>query len=153
MIELLLEAEAALSAGRLDRAETLYQQVAGADPHNSIAMVGLARVALERSDEVGAVTFARRALAIDPENNAAQRMVRRLEEDLRNRGVSVQPNVAAATTPGPATGAASSSSAEAAEPPAAAADAANPVAPEPSAAEPNRRSYLDRLLRRGPGGR
>ncbi len=91
MIELLLQAEAALSLGLLDRAETLYRQVASTDPRNSIAVVGLARVALERSDEVGALTLARRALVIDPENNAAQRMVQRLEEVLRHRGVAVAP--------------------------------------------------------------
>jgi thioredoxin-like negative regulator of GroEL len=120
MIELLLEAEGALSVGLLDRAEALYQQVATADPRNSIAVVGLARVALERSDEVGALTLARRALAIDSENNAAQRMVLRLEEVLRYRGVAVAP----ATVEEPAS--------------------------EPAGADPRRghRSYLDRLLRR-----
>ena len=124
MIELLLQAESALSVGLLDRAEALYQQVVGGDPRNSIAVVGLARVALERSDEVGALTLARRALVIDPENNAAQRMVLRLEEVLRVRGVAV---------------------------------ASMPARPEPTqqpsadaAPQPEleRRSYLDRLLRR-----
>ena len=91
MIELLLQAEAALSVGLLDRAETLYRQVASADPRNSMAVVGLSRVALERSDEVGALTLARRALSIDPENDAAQRMAQRLEEVLRYRGVVVAP--------------------------------------------------------------
>lgn len=127
MIELLLQAEGALSVGLLDRAETLYRQVASADPRNSIAVVGLARVALERSDEVGALTLARRALAIDPENNAAQRMVQRLEEVLRHRGVAVAP--AAAAEP-----------ARSAEPAAVAEPEAEP--------RPEHRSYLDRLLRR-----
>jgi hypothetical protein len=91
MIELLLQAEGALSVGLLDRAETLYRKVASADPRNSIAVVGLARVALERSDEVGALMLARSAMAIDPENDAARRMVQRLEEVLRHRGVTVEP--------------------------------------------------------------
>jgi len=86
MIELLLEAERALSMGRADRAEVLYQQVAASDPRNSIAVVGLARVALERSDDAGALVLARRALAIDGENVAAQRLVQRLEEVLQTRG-------------------------------------------------------------------
>jgi len=141
MIELLLQAESALSAGLLDRAEALYRQIVSADPHNAIAVVGLARVALERSDEVGALTFARRALAIDPENVAGQRMVERLEEVLRNRGVSRAPTVASAADAGSA------------ERPRGMSDAANPADLDRPAAEPNRRSYLDRLLRRGPGGR
>lgn len=86
MIELLLEAERALSFGRVDRAEQLYRQVADADPRNSIAVVGLARVALERADDVGALVMARRALTIDPENEAARRMAERMEEVLQTRG-------------------------------------------------------------------
>ncbi len=89
MIELLLEAERALSFGRVDRAEQLYQQVAGNDPRNSIAVVGLARVALERADDLGAYLLARRALAIDPENQAAQRLATRLEEVMQARGETV----------------------------------------------------------------
>jgi tetratricopeptide repeat protein len=80
MIERLLEAERALSVGLLDQAERLYQQAWDADPHNSIAVVGLARVALERGDEPGAQALARRALEIDPDNQAAHRMVDRLVE-------------------------------------------------------------------------
>lgn len=105
MIELLLQAEGALSVGLLDRAETLYRQVAGADPRNAIAIVGLSRVTLERGDQEAALQLARRALAIDGENVAAQRMVQRLEEVLAFRGVEVPPAAeapAAADTPVPA---------------------------------------------------
>ena len=86
MIELLLQAERAMSVGQLDQAERLYRQAADADPRNSIAVVGLARVALERSDDASALTLARRALAIDPENIAAGRMAELLEEVIRYRG-------------------------------------------------------------------
>jgi tetratricopeptide (TPR) repeat protein len=89
VIELLLEAERALSFGRIDRAEELYRQVADADPRNSIAVVGLARVTLERGDELGAYLLARRALTVDPENTAARRLAIRLEEVLRTRGDAV----------------------------------------------------------------
>jgi thioredoxin-like negative regulator of GroEL len=124
VIELLLQAEHALAVGLLDRAEALYQQVMAADPRNSIAVVGLARVALERSDGVGALTFARRALAIDPENNAAQRMVQRLEEVLGNRGVASDPGIGVQPS------------------------IAGPPTTDPVAADTEHRSHLARLLRR-----
>ena len=89
MIELLLEAERALSFGRIERAEELYRQVSDADPRNSIAVVGLARVALERRDDLGAYLLARRALTVDPENAAARRLAVRLEEVMRTRGDDV----------------------------------------------------------------
>jgi thioredoxin-like negative regulator of GroEL len=85
MIELLLAAERMLSVGLLDQAERLFNQVAEADPQNSIAVVGLARVTLERGDEAGAIALARRALEIDRENAAAQRMIERLEEVIATR--------------------------------------------------------------------
>ena len=86
MIELILQAERALSVGQLDQAERLYRQAAEADPRNSIAVVGLARVALDRGDDRGAYTLARQALDIDPENAAAQRLADRLDEVMRFRG-------------------------------------------------------------------
>ena len=111
-----------MSVGLIDRAEALYAQVAEADPQNSIAVVGLARVRLERGDEAGALELARRALAIDPENAAAARMVERLEEVIAYRGE-------AAAAPEPAR-------------------AVEPVAPERTShgagAEPNRRPRPNR---------
>lgn len=89
MIERLLDAERAMSFGQLDQAEEIYQQVSTSDPKNSIAVVGLGRVALERGDELGAYLLARRALGIDPENDAARRMAVRLEEVLATRGQPV----------------------------------------------------------------
>lgn len=95
MIEILLQAERALMMGMIDQAERMYRQAADADPRNSIAVVGLARVALERGDEPGAWRFAQAALVIDPENVAAQRLAGRLEEVWAYRGHSL-PDVARA---------------------------------------------------------
>lgn len=129
MIELLLEAERALSFGRVDRAEQLYRQVADADPQNSIAVVGLARVALEHADDAGAYLLARRALTIDPENEAAQRLVTRLDEVMRTRGEAVpEPPLEGPEAPPPASAA-----------------SAPPRVPQPSV---RRRSILSRLRRR-----
>src|SRR5688500_12768899 len=128
MIELLLEGERALSFGRVDEAERLYRQVAASDPANSIAVVGLARVALEHADDAGAYLLARQALTIDPEDEAAQRLVTRLDEVMRTRGETVP------------------------EPPHQPAPPAAPSAPPAAAREPapkvrRHRSILDRLRR------
>ncbi|MBA2372904.1 MAG: hypothetical protein H0V74_01705, partial [Chloroflexi bacterium] len=85
MIEIILQAERALAVGLVEQAERLYRQAAAADPRNSIAVVGLARVALERADDRAAYGLARTALEIDPENAAASRLVARLDEVLRYR--------------------------------------------------------------------
>jgi tetratricopeptide (TPR) repeat protein len=133
MIELLLGAERALAAGLVDQAERLYRQAADGDPRNSIAVVGLARVALERGDEPEAWRQAKRALTIDPENVAAQRLVGRLEEIWAYRGESL-PDVAGGAT---------------AEQPAVAPDGerdATSLPPRPAADSP--RSVVDRLFRR-----
>jgi hypothetical protein len=82
----MLQAERALSAGMIDQAERLYWQAVEADRRNSIAVVGLARVALERGDNRLAYTFAKGALSIDPENDAARRLVDRLTEVMAYRG-------------------------------------------------------------------
>jgi tetratricopeptide (TPR) repeat protein len=137
MIELLLQAEGALSVGLLDRAEALYRQVATADPRNAIAIVGLSRVAFERGQQREALELARRGLAIDPENVAAQRMVQRLEEVLDYRG---EPSSAAEAPEAPSS--VPSVGLSGPEPPARS-------EPEPTAPPaPPRRSVLDRLLGR-----
>ena len=101
MIELLLQAERALSMGLVDQADRLYRQAADADPRNSIAVVGLARVALERGDDVLAWREAKRALTIDPENAAAQRMVERFEEVWRYQGQPIPASVTATAVAAP----------------------------------------------------
>jgi hypothetical protein len=135
VIELLLEAERALSFGRVDRAEEIYRQVSSSDPRNSIAVVGLARVALERADDLGAYLLARRALVIDPENDAALRLAQRLEEVLATRGEPVADPLPPTPREAPPSQ----------QPPAALQDA-DPTAP--AGDQPGRRSLIDRLRRR-----
>ena len=135
MIELLLEAERAMAFERVDRAEQLYRQVAAADPRNVIAVVGLARVASERGDDLGAYLLARRAMTMDPENDAARRLAMRLEEVLATRGEPV-------AEPMPLR--------PAATPPVLDIPAVDPAPSGIEAAEaPGRRSVFGRLLRRG----
>jgi tetratricopeptide (TPR) repeat protein len=134
MIEIILEAERALTTGQLDQAERLYRQAANLDPRNSIAVVGLARVALDRGDERGAYTLARKALEIDPENAAGQRLAERLEEVIRYRGeeppaVAGAPPVTPPPKPGPGP-----------------APTRPPTTPVPERRK--RRSLLDRIRRR-----
>jgi tetratricopeptide (TPR) repeat protein len=100
VIELMLEAERALAVGLLDQAERHYAQVVAADPRNAIAVVGLARVALERGDQRGAYTFARRALALDPDNPMASHLSQRMAEQIRNRG-EIPPDEPSAVGPTP----------------------------------------------------
>ncbi|MEX2010746.1 MAG: hypothetical protein WEF51_00765 [Chloroflexota bacterium] len=92
MIELMLQAERALAVGMIDQAERLYWQAVEADRRNAIAVVGLARVALERGDNRLAYTFAQGALAIDPENDAARRLAQRLTEVIAYRGETLPPD-------------------------------------------------------------
>ena len=91
MIELMLQAEQTLGLGLVDQAERMYRQAAAADPHNAIAVIGLARVQLERDDRAGAHQLTLRALAIDPENATALRMEARLREVLAGQGIGVNP--------------------------------------------------------------
>jgi outer membrane biosynthesis protein TonB len=115
MIEILLQAERALSMGMFDQAERMYRQAADADPRNSIAVVGLARVALERGDDPAAWRFAQAALEIDGENVAAQRLAGRLEEVWAYRGESL-PDIARAEAAAAGATAAQTEDEEAAQP-------------------------------------
>ncbi len=108
MIERLLEAERDLAVGLVDRAEEIYRGLAQGDPRNAVAVVGLARCALEHGDEQGAYALAVRALAIDPDDAAALRMEARLSEVLATRGERVERP--ALVTGGAATGGAGSTS-------------------------------------------
>jgi predicted Zn-dependent protease len=99
MIELMLEAERAMGVGLIDNAERLYRQVVAIDPKNSIAVTGLARVALERGDQRGAYTFARQALALDPDNPIAGHLSMRMAEQMRNRGEALPDDPVAADEP------------------------------------------------------
>jgi tetratricopeptide (TPR) repeat protein len=151
VIELILQAERALSVGQLEQAERLYRQAAEADPRNSIAVVGLARVALDRGDDRGAYTLARQALDIDPENAAAQRLADRLEEVMRYRGeeppmVEATPQSVEAPEARAPAAAAPPAAPTASAPPA---KGPPPLAPKPATApRPRRRSLLDRIRRR-----
>ena len=143
MIEILLEAERALTVGQLDQAERLYRQASDADPRNSIAVVGLARVALERADDQGAYLLARRALGIDPENEAARRLATRLLEIMRTRGEELPLGVDDAPERPPA---APPAIAEPTPPPAQ--PAASEASPVVQNQRPKRRGLVRRLLGR-----
>ena len=90
MIETLLQADRLLLVGMLDEAEALYRRSAEADPLNAMAVVGLARVALERGQERVAYQRACDALAIDADDAVALRMEARLSEVLAARGEPVE---------------------------------------------------------------
>jgi tetratricopeptide (TPR) repeat protein len=83
MIERLLAAEKALDQGMVDTAGRLYAQVAQADPRNAIALVGLAKVALREDRIDDARELAEQALAIDPDEAAAQRLLREVYAEVR----------------------------------------------------------------------
>ncbi|MDP8904967.1 MAG: hypothetical protein M3N29_06595, partial [Chloroflexota bacterium] len=89
MIEPLLHAERLLLHGQIDAAERIYAQTAASDPRNAIAVVGLARVAIERGDDALAYRHACVALEIDAHNVAALRLEARLSEVMAARGEEV----------------------------------------------------------------
>ncbi len=128
----MLEAERAMGIGLYDNAERLYRQVVAIDPNNSIAVTGLARIALERGDQRGAYTFARQALALDPDNPMASHLSQRMAEQFRNRGEAVPDDVITET----------------AAPNVAAPADPSPPSPEPRAAPASRPGLVGRLLGR-----
>jgi tetratricopeptide (TPR) repeat protein len=134
MIERLLEADRLLALGLHDQAERIYWQAAELDPRNAIAVVGLARVALEKRDDRTALEFGRKALEIDPESPAAQRLVARLEEVMAYRGEAVPEPRAPEAGPTAAAEPAPAPSPAAAEPAPAPSPAAAEPAPAPSTA-------------------
>ena len=99
MIEALLQAERLLVHGMVDQAEQIYRRAIEQDEHNAIAVVGLARVALERGQERLAYERAREALAIDPQNDAAQRLEQRLAEVFAERDRPAEPSPDEANPP------------------------------------------------------
>ena len=87
----LLEAERLLTVGLTDRAEAIYRDLLVADARDSHALVGLARVALQRGDDRTAHELAAEARAADPSNEAAIRMEARMAEVLAYRGEPAAP--------------------------------------------------------------
>jgi len=170
VIEMMLEAERALAVGLLDQADRLYGQVVAADPGNAIAVVGQARVALERGDQAGAYTLARRALSIDPDNPMARHLAMRMSELLRGRGEPVPADPTRATPP-VGSGTPPTQATRPGAPTAVTTLATHPAAPRapsgpggptsgaparpddrsapPAGSPPPRPGLLDRLLRRG----
>lgn len=86
MNETLLQAERLLSVGLLDQAAALYFRSLEQQPDDAVALVGLARVSVERGDDRAAHAYAVRAVAGDSQNAAARAMEARLAELLRARG-------------------------------------------------------------------
>lgn len=77
-IERLVEASRALERGDLAGAERICRAVIAVDPRSTIALVGLARVALARGGEADlaeAERIARSVLALDAESPAARRLL------------------------------------------------------------------------------
>ena len=103
MIEALLQAERLLVHGQVDQAEQIYASAVENDPRNAIAVVGLARVALERGDDRLAYERARAALEIDPQNAAAIRLEARLGEVLAARDMTPDAPPDAGPAPGATT--------------------------------------------------
>jgi hypothetical protein len=80
-----IQADRLLLYGLLDQAEQLYAEVLRVEPTNSEAAFGLARVALERGDEILAYERAQVATSLNPRDDDARRLADRLGEILESR--------------------------------------------------------------------
>jgi thioredoxin-like negative regulator of GroEL len=98
-----IQADRLLVYGLLDQAERLYGDVLRAEPNNSEAAFGLARVALERGDDQLASERVQVALRLNPHNDDARRLANRLAEiiDARRAAESDQSGGAAPDRPAP----------------------------------------------------
>ena len=80
-----IQADRLLTYGLLDQAEKLYDEVLAAEPGNVEVAFGLARVALERGDEMLAYERVQHALKINPRFDDAVRLEQRLAEIIATR--------------------------------------------------------------------
>ena len=83
--ETILQADRLLIYGLLDQAEELYGSVLEREPGNSEAAFGLARVAVERDDLPLAHQRVAHAVALNPRNDDAQRLLARMAEIIAER--------------------------------------------------------------------
>ncbi len=72
--------DALFAAGDFPAAKAAYTKAAAADPKDLAANVGLARLNLYENRLDDAVSYAHAALAIDPQNSAAQRVMQTVEQ-------------------------------------------------------------------------
>jgi len=134
VIEMLLQADRLLTVDMVDQADAIYRRVAEQDPRNAIAVVGMARCALARGEDQEAYRLAARALAIDPENDMAQRMTARMAEVLTHRGETLPGDVVDA-----------GHAAEAGAPPTPIAAVPTAATSRPPSTPAPSRSWLDRI--------
>jgi len=150
-MELLLQADRLLTVDMVDQADAIFRRVAESDPHDAIAVVGMARCALAREQDHEAYRLAARALTIDPRNDMARRMEARMAEILRHRGEvpgqepggTPTPASVPAPAPAPATPVVPPSTPSA--PPPTPPSSAPPSTPSAPPAYAERRSFIDRL--------
>jgi hypothetical protein len=156
-IERLLEASRAFDRGDLDAAEQVYLAVAEVDPRSTIAVMGLARVAMARGGDANlalAERLASTVLAHDPENAAAGRLHDEWRARTAPRPPAFTPEQAPIADDGDAPGSPGAGPAPAAG--AAAPEASKPVGQDQARDEdefpwPDLDEQLDRYREHAPG--